>query len=94
MIEAIPETGRQHQIRIHLAAIDCPVIGDKLYGPDPALMLEYIETGWSEELAEKLELEHHALHAAALTFPHPRNDVPMTIEAPLPTELVSFWQRR
>jgi len=91
LVEASPETGRQHQIRVHLAALGCPVVGDKLYSVAPSLWLEYIETGWSERLQRQLILPRHALHAHALTFPHPRSGAPTEISCPLPPDLQAFW---
>ena len=91
LIEAKPETGRQHQIRIHLSAVGCPLVGDKLYGPDPGLMLEYLETGWTPQLAESLLLPRHALHAESLTFIHPGTGDLVCVSAPLPADLCEFW---
>jgi 23S rRNA pseudouridine1911/1915/1917 synthase len=67
VIRAIPHTGRTHQIRVHLASIGHPVLGDKIYGPDEQLYLRFIETGWTHELEQKLLLPRHALHSAKLT---------------------------
>ncbi len=68
-VEAMPETGRTHQIRVHLASRGHPVIGDALYGrPRPH------EETW---------IARHALHAAELGFVHPTLDVPMTFAADL-----------
>jgi 23S rRNA pseudouridine1911/1915/1917 synthase len=89
LVEAVPETGRQHQIRAHLAAIGHPIVGDKLY-PDPAPFLEFIETGWSEALRERLLLPRQALHAAWIRFPHPADGRMATLEAPLPDDLSAF----
>jgi 23S rRNA pseudouridine1911/1915/1917 synthase len=61
-------TGRLHQLRVHLASIGHPVIGDKVYGPDPALYLKFIVEGWTDEHQRVLGLERHALHAAELAF--------------------------
>ena len=66
VIRAIPRTGRTHQIRVHLASLGHPVVGDKIYGPDEKLYLEFIETGWTPELASKLLLPRHALHSATI----------------------------
>ncbi len=68
VIRAIPRTGRTHQIRVHLASIGHPIIGDKIYGPDEQLYLRFIETGWTHELEQKLLLPRHALHSAKLAI--------------------------
>jgi 23S rRNA pseudouridine1911/1915/1917 synthase len=61
-------TGRLHQLRVHLAHLGHPVIGDKIYGPDPNLYLKFIAEGWTEEHARVLGLSRHALHAHELSF--------------------------
>jgi 23S rRNA pseudouridine1911/1915/1917 synthase len=66
IVRAIPQTGRTHQIRVHLASLGHPIVGDKIYGPDEKLYLEFIETGWTPSLQSKLLLTRHALHSAAL----------------------------
>jgi 23S rRNA pseudouridine1911/1915/1917 synthase len=66
LIRAIPKTGRTHQIRVHLASLGHPVVGDKIYGPNEQLYLEFIETGWTTKLERQLLLPRHALHSAKL----------------------------
>ncbi|HEY3600735.1 MAG TPA: RNA pseudouridine synthase [Chthoniobacterales bacterium] len=66
IVRAIPRTGRTHQIRVHLAHLGHPIIGDKIYGPNEKLYLQFIETGWTAELERELLLPRHALHSARL----------------------------
>ena len=66
LVRAFPETGRTHQIRVHLAYAGFPMVGDKLYGPDERCYLEFIETGWTPALEERLLLPRQALHSAVL----------------------------
>lgn len=67
VVRAIPATGRTHQIRVHLSSLGHAIVGDKLYGPDENLYLEFIETGWTQALEEKLLLPRHALHSSVLS---------------------------
>ncbi|HEY6446538.1 MAG TPA: RluA family pseudouridine synthase [Acidobacteriaceae bacterium] len=78
------ETGRTHQIRVHLASIGHSVVGDTLYGA-PARM--------KREDGEELRLERNFLHAAELEFAHPVGGQPLHLEAPLPPELLEFLAR-
>jgi 23S rRNA pseudouridine1911/1915/1917 synthase len=60
------ETGRKHQIRAHAQWLGFPVVGDKIYGPDARCYLEFIDRGWTPELAAKLLLPRQALHCACI----------------------------
>ncbi len=66
IVRAHPQTGRTHQIRVHLASLNHPIVGDKIYGPDEMLYLKFIETGWTPELERRLLLPRHALHSVTL----------------------------
>ncbi len=80
LVEVRIETGRTHQIRVHMQSLGHPVVGDNLYGA-PHRIGE-AETG--------LTLERNFLHAAHLAFTHPQSEKAMDIEAPLPAELHTF----
>lgn len=94
LVELFPQTGRQHQLRVHLSALGHSIVGDKLYGPErEAPFLESIETGLTPALIARLGHERHALHAHRLTFAHPVAGHMVTLEAPLAADLAALWQR-
>jgi 23S rRNA pseudouridine1911/1915/1917 synthase len=80
LVEATLETGRTHQIRVHLAHLRHPVVGDRAYGADP-------------RLAARLGLERPFLHAWRLTFRHPVDGREISLEEPLPPELEEALRR-
>jgi 23S rRNA pseudouridine1911/1915/1917 synthase len=85
------ETGRQHQIRLHLASLGAPVVGDKLYGPDETAFARGADGELTPDDLARLELPRHALHAQRLALPHPITGAPLVIEAPLPADIADFW---
>lgn len=93
LVEAAPETGRQHQIRVHLAHLGHPIVGDKMYGAGEQAFMDYCDGGLSPELLERFDgLARHALHAARLIFPHPVTHEPITVECPLPEDLCAYMK--
>jgi 23S rRNA pseudouridine1911/1915/1917 synthase len=81
LLEAEPQTGRTHQVRVHLASLGHPIVGDTTYGAPVKLRL-----GGREEKT----LPRTFLHAARLEFTHPRRGEPLRLSAPLPKELGNF----
>lgn len=69
VLRCFPETGRMHQIRVHLAHCGHPLAGDKLYSGTGREYLEWMAAGWNADLARRLLLPRHALHAAVLAVP-------------------------
>ncbi len=80
------ETGRTHQIRVHMAAIGHPIVGDTLYGA-PARIA--VPSRGKE--AESVALHRNFLHAAELAFAHPRTGKLLELSAPIPEELKEFF---
>ena len=80
LVECVIETGRTHQIRVHMASLGCPVIGDRVYGKGA--------------LDRKLEPvpERQMLHAWRLKLWHPVFGVEMSLEAPIPSDMKPYCE--
>lgn len=90
LVELSPKTGRTHQLRVHMAALGHPLVGDKIYGADEGLFLEHLQGELSEASRSQLILDRHALHAFRLCFHHPFEDRPLELEAPLPQDMAAL----
>mgnify|MGYP002622023664 CR=1 FL=1 len=88
LLRCFPETGRMHQIRVHLEAAGHPLVGDKIYGTDGTPYLEQIEDGLSPASRRRLILPRHALHACLLAADWMGER--RTWESPLPPDLARF----
>jgi 23S rRNA pseudouridine1911/1915/1917 synthase len=80
LLEVTLETGRTHQIRVHLSAVHHPCVGDLTYGADPTL-------------AARLGVGRQWLHASTLRFAHPRGGRPMSFTSPWPADLAEALER-
>ena len=81
LLEAEPQTGRTHQLRVHFASLGHPIVGDTLYSAPARLRIG---------TREQKTLERNFLHAAAIEFRHPRTGQSISLQAPLPAELQDF----
>jgi RluA family pseudouridine synthase len=86
LVRLTPQTGRTHQLRVHLAALGHPIVGDSLYTLSDAEFLAQFEDG-SEGLSP---LPRHALHCAQTTIWHPHKKRPLTLNAPLANDIQTF----
>jgi 23S rRNA pseudouridine1911/1915/1917 synthase len=85
-----PRTGRAHQLRVHMAWLGHPIVGDKVYGPDETLYLQFIKYGVTEEMLGRLLLPRHALHAERVAFRSPRTGLTCEVCAELPADMKTF----
>jgi 23S rRNA pseudouridine1911/1915/1917 synthase len=83
LLKVTIETGRTHQIRVHLASIGHVVVGDTLYGAPRQI---------APKAGPSLSLSRNFLHAAEIQFAHPRSGKPLSLAAPIPEQLGEFLQ--
>ena len=73
LVKAVPHTGRTHQIRVHLASLSRPVLGDRVYG------IRLVNEMWGGP--------RHMLHCQSIAFTHPRTGEQMVVQAPTPEDM-------
>ncbi|HXH48165.1 MAG TPA: RluA family pseudouridine synthase [Terriglobia bacterium] len=83
LVDAEPQTGRTHQIRVHLAHIHHPVVGDRMYGAPAKVRIGP---------QDRATLDRNFLHAAQIEFAHPRTGAPVSFTSPLPPRLAAFLE--
>ncbi|MHC4840313.1 MAG: RluA family pseudouridine synthase [Planctomycetota bacterium] len=84
-LKLTPNSGRTHQLRVHLSSINHPIVSDRIYSKRPVLMASEI-TGEEPDAGEAPLIARQALHAASLSFDHPRTSERVTFEAPIPED--------
>jgi 23S rRNA pseudouridine1911/1915/1917 synthase len=93
LLEVEIETGRTHQIRVHLSSLHHPVVGDTLYGAPGVLRPKSGIRSVGSAAFEPLSLKRNFLHAAALEFIHPATHKSLKFERGLPKELQNFLKQ-
>jgi 23S rRNA pseudouridine1911/1915/1917 synthase len=86
LLEVKIDTGRTHQIRVHMASLGHPIAGDTLYGAPQEMRAEREKNGD----ATPISLPRNFLHAAELELSHPRTGVKLSFQSPLPPELLAL----
>lgn len=94
LVEARPETGRTHQIRVHLAAMGHPCLCDPLYGDGKPLLLSKVKRKWKgDPFDERPLVSRAALHALSVEFLHPVSGETLKFAAPLPKDMRAAIQQ-
>ncbi len=90
LVEALPRTGRAHQIRATLCSLGFPVVGDKLYGVDDTLFLRFLEGCLTSEDRRRLRIDRQALHASELRVPGAADGRTLRLLSPLPADMAAL----
>jgi 23S rRNA pseudouridine1911/1915/1917 synthase len=92
LVRCLPATGRTNQIRVHLAHVGHPLIGDKLYGRTDEQFLEFVRRAreGNFDILPWMEAPRHLLHAAKLSFNHPITGTYISFEYPVPDDMRSY----
>jgi 23S rRNA pseudouridine1911/1915/1917 synthase len=92
LIECRLESGRTHQIRVHMEYIGFPLIGDPLYGTQTTKIISKLKkSDYEDDVKDKIvHFPHQALHATQISFIHPRTDEEMLFKSDLPTDMAGL----
>lgn len=91
LAKVVPKTGRKHQIRVHASHLGHSIVGDKIYGPNDQCYLDFIENGFTNEMAGILGFHRQALHAYRINFTAPQFQ--RHFVAPLTEDLIQLLER-
>lgn len=94
LLSCLPVTGRQHQIRVHLATIGHPVVGDKLYGLDEDLFQKGLDGTLDAADWKMLGLDRQALHHHRVAFVSPATGERVVVESPVPADMQRYLDGR
>ncbi|HPF99050.1 MAG TPA: RluA family pseudouridine synthase [Kiritimatiellia bacterium] len=87
VVKLLPQTGRTHQLRVHMAHAGCPILCDPIYGSPRPLFLSDLKRNYKPTRDEERPMMGRlALHAGSLTVEHPSTHQPLTMASPLPKE--------
>src|SRR5262249_23823117 len=96
LVSCLPLPGPQPQLPPHPPAVGHAIVGDKLYAHGDEAFVRWCDRATEitdDEVAAEFGLTRQALHAAAVTFPHPSTGAPLTVRSPLPAELRGYLER-
>jgi len=94
LVEAVPESGRTNQIRVHAAHAGFPILGDKVYGVPEALARAFVKSGPTDEIDAAAGALRHLLHCAELELTHPATGEPLRLSAPVPDDFEEAFTPR
>jgi 23S rRNA pseudouridine955/2504/2580 synthase/23S rRNA pseudouridine1911/1915/1917 synthase len=89
LVEVKPATGRMHQIRIHLASVELPIVCDRIYGDGKPFFLSQVKPRYFSEGDERPLLSRTALHAESISFTHPLTKERVSFRAQMPKDMRS-----